>query len=358
MATIRKRQTLKGHVRYQAQVRKSGHPHKSATFKRKSDAIEWAAGVETLIIHAKYFPKRKLRPHTVHDTIERYLREVMPEKRESTRESQQLLLSWWDRDIGQRNLNDVTPALLSERRQKFLATPGRNGGQRSPAIANRYMATLSHVFTVAIREWEWTDENPCQRIKKLREPRGRTRHLSKEERMRLLRACKENGNRCLYAIVVVALMTGMRRGEILSLCWRDVDFKNARVVVRESKNGETRTIPLVGSGYELICDLRKLPKDKSDLVFPVPPGQAFSRHRLDIRRAWDKATRAAGIEDFRFHDLRHTFASDLAEKGANLTTISALLGHKTLQMVKRYTHLREEHGRLELEKLVSNVVVS
>jgi len=355
MATIRKRYTKQGHVRYQAQIRLTQGERKSATFKRKSEALEWAARVETLIVEGKYLPERRSRHHKVHEAIQRYLREVLPRKRESTREPQRLLLRWWDRQIGHRALAEVTPALLSGCRQRLLTTPGRNGCQRGPASANRYLATLSHVFTIAMREWEWVQDNPCPQISKLREPRGRTRYLSRGERMRLLKACRSSPEPLLYPIALVALFTGMRKGEILSLRWADVDLDVGRVTLRETKNGETRTIPLVGSALEIVCKLSSEFEGQSEYVFPANPVSGETSRTLDIRPAWKRVIADTGIEDFHFHDLRHTFASELAGNGASLAAIAELLGHKTLQMVKRYAHLSEEHGRRELEKLAESM---
>jgi integrase len=163
--------------------------------------------------------------------------------------------------------------------------------------------------------------------------------LSDDERRRLLAACKASTNPYLYTAVVLALATGARKMELLSLTWRDVDLQRDMIVLQETKNRERRTLPLTGYAWELMRQHSTTRRADTELVFPGPSG----KKPLGIRDAWNNAVKRAGIIDFTFHDLRHSAASYLAMNGASLAEIAEILGHKTLSMVKRYAHLSEAH---------------
>jgi integrase len=206
------------------------------------------------------------------------------------------------------------------------------------------MAALSHAFTIAVREWGWIEDSPMRKVTKPKESRGRVRFLSDEERNRLLKACRESSNPYLYPVVVLALSTGMRRGEIMDLTWDKVDLSRGRAILHETKNGDYRAAPLAGHALELLKELAKVRRIDSNLLFPSKEIQPQKPQKpVDLRDPWDAAVERAGIHDFRFHDLRHSAASYLAMNGASLSEIAEVLGHKTLQMVKRYAHLSEGH---------------
>ena len=160
------------------------------------------------------------------------------------------------------------------------------------------------------------------------------------ERTRLLNACKKSSNSDLHTIVVLALSTGMRQGEILNLRWPDVDLNNGRIILHETKNDERRVVPLLGHALELLKASSKVRRLDTDLLFPGrnPQKPVF------IRAPWLEAVKVAGIENLKFHDLRHSAASYMLMSGASLGEIAELLGHKTLAMVKRYSHLSESHA--------------
>lgn len=170
----------------------------------------------------------------------------------------------------------------------------------------------------------------------------RVRYLDEDERKRLLDACKASDNDKLYPIVVFALSTGARKGEILGLTLEDIDLDRGAAILRDTKNGETRPAPIVNHLMDLlkdhIVDIQTFydglgSNPSARWLFPRRDGQA----PIDIRNAWENARDSAGIKDFRFHDLRHTTASYLAMNGANPLEIAEVLGHKTFQMVKRYS---------------------
>jgi len=248
-------------------------------------------------------------------------------------------LEWWKANLGDYLLSDVTPNLIAGLRDKLLGEERPKGKLRSPATAVRYLAAISHVYTIAIREWEWVNENPISKVNKPKEPKGRVRFLADNERERLLDACKESDNPYLYTVVVLALSTGARKMEIMNLRWDDVDFHREVAILNETKNDESRALPLTGLALKLLKELFKNRRSGTTLLFPRTDGQK----PLEIRKAWDSAIKKAKIEDFKFHDLRHSAASYLAMNGATLPEIAEVLGHKTFQMVKRYSHLSEPH---------------
>ncbi len=150
-------------------------------------------------------------------------------------------MKWWPENIGYLSLADVTSDIIVEQRDK-LAQGKTSRGDRTNATVNRYLAILSHLFTVSVKEWRWSHENPVLNVTRLKEPRGRVRFLSDDERVRLLEVCKQSESEYLYVVVVLALATGARKMEILGLKWQDVDLIRGVVTLHETKNGETRSI--------------------------------------------------------------------------------------------------------------------
>jgi integrase len=341
MATIETRRSADGTTGYRAKVRLRGFPSQSATFERKTDAKEWAKQTEASIREGRYFKTAEAKKHTIADFIDRYLREI--EKKNPKRfVDVKKLLNWWKQEIGSYLLSDLTRALIIEQRDKLLNSTGRKGSKanRSPATVNRYMVALGHALTIAANEWEWIHENPMRKISKLLEPRGRVRFLDDEERTQLLEACKTSTSPYLHTLVVLALSTGARHGELINLRWRDVDWQRRVITLHDTKNKDRRLLPLAHYALQLMEAHSKVRNIASDLVFPSPSN---SQRPWDSRSAWEVALKRANIDNFRFHDLRHSCASYLAMNGASLAEIAEVLGHKTLQMVKRYAHLSEAH---------------
>lgn len=355
MATIEKRTAQDGSTSYRVKVRLKGQPSQSASFDRLTDAKKWAASIESAIREGRHFKTTEAKRHTLGELVDRYVRDVLPTKRDGQKQVGQLI--WWKSELGAYALADITPALLAETRDKLANNPQKSGVERlSPATVNRYLAALSHAFTVAVKEWGWLEDSPMRRVNKGKESRGRVRFLSDEERPRLLQACKASSNPFLYPVVVLALSTGMRQAEIMNLYWREpkqapegawgvVDMDTGRIVLHQTKNGERRLVPLVGHALECLRELAKVRRLDTDLLFPSSHRpQAGGRTKpVDLRMPWETALAKAVIADFHFHDLRHSCASYLAMNGASLAEIADTLGHKTLAMVKRYSHLSEAH---------------
>lgn len=343
MANIEKRTSSKGEITYRVKVRLKGFPVQSATFERLTDARKWAQDTESAIRNGRHFKTSEAKRHTLAELIDRYIKTVLPSKPKS-KDKQTAQLQWWKEQIGAYALADVTPALIVQCRDKLWSEITVRGKLRSGATVVRYMAALSHVFTIAVREWGWIEDSPMRKVTKPKESRGRVRFLSDEERNRLLKACRESSNPYLYPVVVLALSTGMRRGEIMDLTWDKVDLGRGRAILHETKNGDYRAAPLAGHALELLKELAKVRRIDSNLLFPSKEIQPQKPQKpVDLRDPWDAAVEKAGIHDFRFHDLRHSAASYLAMNGASLAEIAEVLGHKTLQMVKRYAHLSEGH---------------
>jgi len=339
MPSIEKREAQDGKISYRACVRLRGYPKQSATFRRLSDAKKWAQKTEAEIRDGRYFPANAARKHTLAEMVERYKLDVMPSKKPGSVRSQDAQLDWWADNLGDYTLDKITPALISEYRDKLAKGKLKSGKQRSPGTVSRYMASLSHVFTVAMKEWQWIDDNPFRRVTKPKEPRGVVRFLSDDERTALLKACRESSSKDLYCAVVIALSTGCRKGEQMNLRWTHVDLKRGLLTFEDTKNDERRSVPLVSHALELMKDRARLRRIDTDYVFPGKrPGKP-----IDLTRPWRDAMKAAEIENFRWHDLRHSCASYLAMNGATLAEIAEVLGHKTLQMVKRYAHLSDAH---------------
>ncbi len=343
MATIRKRVGAKG-TRYMAVVRREGQS-RTATFRTKSEAKKWAGLIEAEITKGKHLPNGEAMRKTVRDLLERYKHSEVPRKRDQ--KSPVRYANFWIDRIGDIKLSRLNRAKVVEIRDELAEG-------RSPATVNRYLALLSHACTMAEREWEWMDLNPLRKVSHLTEPQGRVRYLSDGERDSLLRSAKVSPHPHLYTIVLLALTSGARKGEILGLHWKDVDLASQRAVLHDTKNRERRTLTLVS---QVVVELRKLQKVRridTDLIFTHPTTGKPNPFYID--KAWREARDIAKLSDFRFHDLRHSCASNLAMNGATLAEIAAVLGHKTLSMVKRYSHLSDEHVKGVVERTAKKVL--
>jgi integrase len=259
------------------------------------------------------------------DFAEEYLRFARGTKAPSTyagnvREMQRLLRSF------EGYLSKLTTAQI----EKYKITRGEGV---KPATVNRELALLKHMITKAV-EWGYLKNSPAKPVKLLKEPPGRLRYLEADEIERVLDGCNDDP-RVLYLgpIVLMALHTGMRLGEIVGLRWDDIDLKQRLITITKTKNNQRKTIPINDVLYE---ELSRVPRHvTSAYVFCHPDGARILR----VDRSFHSALKRAGVDEFRFHDLRHTFASHLAMRGVPLETIGTLLGHKDPKMTKRYAHL-------------------
>ena len=336
---IRKREGKKG-VRYQAQIRLKGKRPETATFKTLKQAKDWLRKTEIEIAEDRYFRHSPAFSHTMGELFAKY--ESWPkflEKKDHYSQSRQLKF-WRDR-IGDKSIGDVDSALISDIRDE-LSEGKADGRKKAAGTVNRYLACLSHVFTYAIRERKWAEQNPCRDVSRPKEPAGRVRFLSDKERKALLDATMQVDPR-LHLVTVFALSTGARMGEIQKLEWKNVDLKNGTAVFVDTKNSETRSVPVAGLLLKLMKKYRKqsVANLHSDLVFPSPldPTKVWS-----FRTAWNRAIEISKLQDFHFHDTRHDFASSCLSSGATLAELMHLMGHKTPAMTARYAHLAQNHA--------------
>jgi integrase len=367
MASIQRLESpLTGRISYRVQVRVKGWRSESETFPNRQEAIRWAASREAAIREGRHFPHARALRTSFCELAQRYRDTVFKDLKVSGKMTRARHISWWVERFGSMTLAEITPDRIAEARDALAAEtwsrattdkaihgciPAQREYQRAGATVNRYLATLSHMFTTAVREWRLIDRNPVRDVSKKKEARGRTRFLSDSERTALLTACANSAWAGLCPLVLLAISTGARRGELIRLQWTDVslDPPSPRALVRETKNGESRVLPLVGRSLETLTKLRSREGDRSRFVFPAPSGADRPYEWFDAH--WHAALTAAGIEDFRFHDLRHTCASYLASQGASLLEIADVLGHRTMSMVKRYSHLAQGHKVAVIEKM-------
>lgn len=253
MANIEKRVSKDGKTSYRVKIRLKGFPIQSATFERLTDAKKWTQQTESAIREGRHFKTTEAKRHTLAELIDRYIQDVLPSKKSAKDQTQQL--GWWKAEIGSHTLSDVTPSLLAECRDKLGREITVRKKLRSPASVVRYMAALSHAFTIAVKEWGWLEDSPMRKVTKPKESRGRVRFLSNDERIRLLKACKESSSLYLYPVVVLALSTGMRQGEIMGLTWDTVDLNLGRAILHETKNGERRAVAIAGHALEGYCQV-------------------------------------------------------------------------------------------------------
>jgi integrase len=337
----------RGKVHYRVQIRIKGQPPITRTFDCKTDAAAWAKEQEVDIDPGRRPRTTKERKRTLADLIDKYLAEAVPKKvHNKDKRNLEARLGWWRDQIGYRYLIEIAPADIAECRDRLEQQTNRYGNHLSGATINRYLAALGAAFKYAVKERHWLDASPVGNVGRRAESAGRTRFLDDDERKRLMAACRASDHPELHLAVTLAITTGMRKGEILSLRWPHVDLKRSLVQLIDTKNGSARTVPLPKIAAALLEQRGKVRSLTDDRVFT---------EKRDFDLAWRNALAAAEINDFRFHDLRHTAASYLAMHGATLAELAEVLGHKTLQMVKRYSHLTEQHKRGLIDRMAVGV---
>lgn len=339
MATIEERTSKNGETTYRVKVRLKGEKPQEATFKRKSDAKKWAGSIEAAIREGRHFRCVEAKRRTLAELIDKYIDNVLPHKSESMQSAQKNQLLWWKEKAGYSLLADFTTQIIGTLREELSKETTNGGKKRTTATVNRYLAALSHVLSTAVNEYEWIETNPLLKIKRQPESQGIVRYLDDDERSRLLSACKQSSNQQLYAIVVLALSTGMRKGEMLNLKRRDLFLNDGFIVLDKTKNKERRRVPIISHAYEVLSSQLKIARLDTDYVFPSKDG----KKPIDIKRPWEVAILVAKLVGFRFHDLRQSCASYLAMNGASQRDLMEVLGHKTAQMTKRYSHLSDSH---------------
>ena len=349
MANIRERVDSTGVSSFQAQVRIKGYPPQSSSFPTKTLAKRWAQQTETEI-RSGSITLAPAGKHTMLQLLEYYEKTKSPKKAKGGQDDE-APIAWWKASIGSWYLNAITPRIIETALDKFATTLTKRGKPPAAATSLRYLMLLSHAFTVAISlKWE-VRTNPVNDVADRPQPKnGRKRFLSDEERAALIRACRDSTSKHLLLVVVLAISTGMRKGEILGLKWRDltfsVDRQFAKALLSRTKNKEDRSAMISGAAFDLLQEkMQMMPGSEMQraeaLLFPSTENADIP---VDIRTPWETALKRSQISDFRFHDLRHTAASYLAQDGTSIQEIAAVLGHKTVRMAERYAHLTAQRS--------------
>jgi integrase len=320
MATIRK---LRG--RWQAQVRRRGVPPRAKSFNKRADADRWARDLEAEADRSGWVADtRAAEKTTLGELLGRYANEVTPAKRGAASEKARIN-SIVRCPIAHRTLARLTGSDLATYRDERLKCVG-------PATVVRELSTVSHAIDIATREWSlWLPRNPVKLVRRPQVPRGRTRRLKHGEERLLLSACERGRTPLLKSLIILAIESAMRRGELLQLRWEHVDLKLCVAHLVLTKNGDSRDVPLSRRAIQTLQELRAEGL-KHECVFPMS-GSA-------VRQAFEHLRLRAGMPDFRFHDLRHEAISRLFEKGLNVAEVAAISGHKEFKVLQRYTHLR------------------
>jgi integrase len=248
----------------------------------------------------------------------------------------------WKRDVASlKNLNPffkgktiqgIGPELVERYKAKRKT-------EVSPGTVNRELAFLKTMFNKAV-EWGRLDASPLKNVKKFKEPSSKDRILAPDEMKALIEAA--NGH--LKPILIIALNTGMRRGEILGLKWENADLSKRHIHIEDSKSGKSRDIPM---NRLVIEALGAIPQSSEYVFFNAKTGAPIQ----DVKTAFKSARENMNIKDLRFHDLRHTAAWRMVEAGVDLVTVSKILGHSSIQMTMRYCHPTPENMRMAVEKL-------
>jgi integrase len=335
MATIRKLPSGKVNV----QVRREGHPPLTGTFPNRTEANAWARRIEGDIDQGKHYGYSRVR--TLADAIDAFKAVKATIK---TADDRNRHLTWWREAFGKRKLFHFTADLVDQGREQLAIEniepdekkPPR---YRSPQTVRHYLMSLSACMDYARRKKRWIERNPVSDVDAPPVSAGRIRWLAPDERKRLLAACAKSGNPDLGLVVRIALASGARQAEITHLRWRMLDLAHECAFLPTSKTGEPRVMPLPGEVADALRARAKVRQLGSDLVFPSPDDPNRPRN---IWQAWDVARKLAKLPDFRFHDLRHTAATEMLRAGVDSRIVATVFGHRSLNMMRRYAHVAPE----------------
>jgi integrase len=319
VAAIRKRGKS-----WRVQIRRRGHPPQFKAFDTRVDAEAWARQIESEMDRGAFVSRVEAEKTLVADLLDRYEKEITPGKRSSRVEKytlERLRTAFGCLPVARLRPQDIA----SFRDQRI--SQGLAGG-----TVIKDLNTLSHVIQTARREWGINlPDNPVKLITRPKVAPGRQRRLEPGEEAALLAGCKASGATALPLMFQLALETAMRRGELLALEWKHIDLERRIAFLPHTKNGESRYVPLSTKAVAILNDY---PRSDGGKVF-----HQWSRPD-SFENAWRRVVAKLELEDFRFHDLRHEATSRLFERGLNLMQVASITGHKTLQMLKRYTHLK------------------
>ena len=336
MAYIQKVKRKKD-IAYRVYIKKAGVKRVSRTFDTKRLAVEFINSIESDRSKLVSYSNAKLQTK-LSIVIDNF---ISNKYKGSRLNDEKKKLSFWSKHLGNKKIMDVIKSDIS-------STLSYLPNHLSNATINRYKAAISVVFSYACREYDLPD-NPVRHIRSLPESRGRTRYLSDEERKRLFEACRGSKWSKLYLLVLMAITTGARKGELLNLKFNDIDFDRQTAFVKTSKNGQPRVLPLTN---EVVTELSGFKDQEAELIFN---SELKPDRPMCFTKQWKKALKQADIEDFRFHDTRHSCASYLAMNGCSLLEIMDVLGHKQISMTARYSHLCVDHKQKLINKVLGSI---
>ena len=280
-----------------------------------------------------YLPSMTSKHKRLGELVDRYIAQVLPSKPKNASNTRQHLL-WWKDQLGDLPLSRLTSDVISTTRNRLLDVITSKGTKLLPKTANRYLASLSVSLTYGVDECGWLHLNPALKVTKFNEGPARNRLPTPMEIGRLLAACKQSKCKVLYPIIFLAMRSGMRLGELLSMEWPDISLNQNIVFLRETKTGVPRSVPLSNEAKSII-EAMASPDKRQGLVFK---GSRLGG-KPSIRKPFYTALAIAGIEDLHIHDFRHLFCTTAARAGASILQIKSITGHSTLQMLDRYTHI-------------------
>lgn len=337
---------------WKALIRKQGWPTASKVFRTKRDAEDWSRRTEDEMVRGSFIQRSPSEKMTLAVALKRYLSDVTPTKKPTTQRAEHSKSKMLIKHLGKYSLAGITPDIVASYRDTRLNDPCREGTISNNTVRLE-LALLSHLFTVAIQEWGLgLTYNPVLAIRKPSAGQGRDRRLSEDEERRLIAAVNAHSNPMLGWITRIALETGMRSSEITSLKRSQVSLRTRVVKLTETKNDESRAVPLTRRATETLqaaLDNPARPPD-TELIFFGEPGRDGKRRPFTFTRVWSLIKKELGMADLRFHDLRHEAVSRFVEMGLGDQQVAAISGHKSMQMLKRYTHLRGEDLVAELDK--------
>jgi integrase len=343
---------------WKAVIRKAGWPTTIKTFRLKRDADDWSRRTEDEMVRGLFIQRSPSERMTFEKAMVRYLSEVTPTKRPLTQAAEKNRARSLVEFFGKYSLAAITTELIAQYRDARLSGEDRlKDGKAQPRAANTVrldLALLGHLFTVALKEWGLgLPHNPVMNLRRPSPGPGRNRRLSPEEELRLLGAVDNHSNPMLSWIVRIAIETGMRSSEIATLRVSQVEHERRIVRLTETKNTLPRTVPLslaATETFRLALNNPGRPKE-TELIFYGEPGRDGRRRPYNFNKVWGDIKKAVGVGDFKFHDLRHEAVSRFVEAGLSDQEVASISGHKSMQMLRRYTHLRAEDLVARLDSL-------
>lgn len=338
-----------GSFSYYVSIRRKCSKPMQKCFKTQAEAKHWLRNMQTKIIETNSFKEFKSWKYTLSELLDRYENSCFASFGQNF--GSICHLKWWRKHFGAKLLQDITPSIIAAAKEKLRQEKTRTKTFRSPACANRYLSSLSKVFTVATKEWELLPVNPFSKVSMFPENRGRIRFLSKAELQALLQECKSSENHNLYPVVYLAASLGMRFGEIANLLWKNIDFDKRLVILEITKNKDMRILPMSEQLYSYLLEMSK-DKKPDHKIFIYKSKIAFY---TAIRRPFKQVLTILHLTDVVFHTLRHTAASHFAMNGASQGELMEILGHRSIQTSKRYTHFNKQHLSKIIQKTNSNL---